>query len=479
MNQYRLVTLALLLSFTPAFALTGAELYPLPMCENDAVATAWAEHERIRFEKEKNGTIGAIYADFDGNGQCDVMITYDDYPLDEPYWRKELPAKYFFASPTGFTVLFEELTVARFQIRAFVPYGIKHGGPPYLVVVSGDPIKYGVSRWNPQSQSFEHFTLDPQDSDKSHPSVHTVLRTHNNRLIEDGKKALTQWYEYEQSGAAEKAQDAWSTAVTALLYGPDLDLRSDAYDEMKQEAMIYAAAMQYIGSAPADGSAIRNMLLYLENHPWRTTQAAPAFLYGLAHEVMVTNEWARQSYAKYRKDYANHYGGESKATIPVDHAKEAVESYGEFLKLAPEGPLTADVKQRIEDINAATYKPTASTKDILDVLGLMADVSGPSKHETADRAAEGPGFDCKKAQSPTEKAICADSNLSRADYQMARAYKILLAKISHRKAAALKAEQRAWLKAREGTCTASGKADTVCLLAETKARTQVLRQQED
>ncbi len=65
----------------------------------------------------------------------------------------------------------------------------------------------------------------------------------------------------------------------------------------------------------------------------------------------------------------------------------------------------------------------------------------------APPAAHAAGFDCAKAASPTEKAICADAGLSSLDGQLAVAWKRALAKGGD--AVALKAAQRKWLKQRD------------------------------
>lgn len=62
-------------------------------------------------------------------------------------------------------------------------------------------------------------------------------------------------------------------------------------------------------------------------------------------------------------------------------------------------------------------------------------------------AAHAAGFDCAKAASPTEKAICADAGLSALDGQLAAAWKKALAKGGD--TAALKAEQLKWLEQRD------------------------------
>jgi uncharacterized protein len=56
-------------------------------------------------------------------------------------------------------------------------------------------------------------------------------------------------------------------------------------------------------------------------------------------------------------------------------------------------------------------------------------------------------FDCNKASTFVEKAICSDSRLTGMDDQLGRLYKDALAASSN--SAALKAEQRAWLSSRD------------------------------
>jgi uncharacterized protein len=60
-------------------------------------------------------------------------------------------------------------------------------------------------------------------------------------------------------------------------------------------------------------------------------------------------------------------------------------------------------------------------------------------------ASHAASFDCTKAQSPDEKAICAHPELSRLDEEMAQAYAQAL---KGNNASGVKAAQRQWLKTR-------------------------------
>ncbi|MBB3227169.1 uncharacterized protein FHW69_001770 [Luteibacter sp. Sphag1AF] len=62
-------------------------------------------------------------------------------------------------------------------------------------------------------------------------------------------------------------------------------------------------------------------------------------------------------------------------------------------------------------------------------------------------------FDCAKAQTPTEKAICADQSLGSLDDQLAEAYKSALDASTTTEATALRASQRMWMTQRD-TCAA-------------------------
>jgi uncharacterized protein len=70
-------------------------------------------------------------------------------------------------------------------------------------------------------------------------------------------------------------------------------------------------------------------------------------------------------------------------------------------------------------------------------------------------AAEGPSFDCAKAGSEAEKAVCAESALAKLDRRLAERYRAALAAAegldagSAEATQALKATQRGWIKGRD------------------------------
>ena len=73
-----------------------------------------------------------------------------------------------------------------------------------------------------------------------------------------------------------------------------------------------------------------------------------------------------------------------------------------------------------------------------------------------------PSFDCAKATTAAEKAICAAPGLGRLDAMMARYYRALLARLDAAKAPAqrdqVRRDQAAWLKGRDRPCLAASNA---------------------
>ncbi len=84
-------------------------------------------------------------------------------------------------------------------------------------------------------------------------------------------------------------------------------------------------------------------------------------------------------------------------------------------------------------------------------------------------------FDCAKAQSTVEKAICADQKLKAADDTMAAAYATLRDALNGADRKNLAASQRKWLKTREDNCGyQQGSELSSCILGETDERRLLL-----
>lgn len=88
-------------------------------------------------------------------------------------------------------------------------------------------------------------------------------------------------------------------------------------------------------------------------------------------------------------------------------------------------------------------------------------------------------FDCAKAKTPQEKAVCASPKLSAADDQIAAAYKKALAATPPAIVASVQADQRAWLKELSLLCPPGrvrmDQDMAACLLENYKERKKALR----
>ena len=84
-------------------------------------------------------------------------------------------------------------------------------------------------------------------------------------------------------------------------------------------------------------------------------------------------------------------------------------------------------------------------------------------------------FDCGKATTTVEKAICADDKLKAADDAMSKAYAEVRNLLNDKEKKSLALSQKHWLKAREDQCGAEeGAAINSCILDETDKRRRLL-----
>jgi uncharacterized protein YecT (DUF1311 family) len=88
-------------------------------------------------------------------------------------------------------------------------------------------------------------------------------------------------------------------------------------------------------------------------------------------------------------------------------------------------------------------------------------------------------FNCAKARTPQEKAICASPNLSAADDQMAAAYKALVHALPPSFQDEIRADQRVWIRRLAIVCPANNPEQhqylETCILARENARTDSLK----
>lgn len=87
--------------------------------------------------------------------------------------------------------------------------------------------------------------------------------------------------------------------------------------------------------------------------------------------------------------------------------------------------------------------------------------------------AEGPSFDCKKPSNTVEKMICNDSLLSFMDTEMAVLYRDVLARVPSDDKKKIQADQRRWLKARNGCVRDTNPRD--CIIYSFEGRISLLR----
>lgn len=85
-------------------------------------------------------------------------------------------------------------------------------------------------------------------------------------------------------------------------------------------------------------------------------------------------------------------------------------------------------------------------------------------------------FDCAKAQSPIEKAICADPKLKAADDAMSAAYSSLREALNATERKGLTASQRKWIRSREDRCGVREGAElSSCIQEQTEERRRLFR----
>ena len=83
--------------------------------------------------------------------------------------------------------------------------------------------------------------------------------------------------------------------------------------------------------------------------------------------------------------------------------------------------------------------------------------------------AEGPAFNCAKADGEVEELICQDEGLAALDRKMDEVYKAALDKAKNEVPPVLKAEQRGWIKGRNECWKATGADNPAFLTASWQA----------
>ena len=132
-------------------------------------------------------------------------------------------------------------------------------------------------------------------------------------------------------------------------------------------------------------------------------------------------------------------------------------------------PAPATAPQSEVQLESQPQSPTASAASAAPSDSGIASVTNLS---SAHESSTPPSFNCQKAQSPTEIAICSDNNLSRLDAQMGRSYRETLDRASPDQLASIKTDQRQWLRNRDEQCAAQ----RACISEQLTSRIEQLKQ---
>jgi len=117
-------------------------------------------------------------------------------------------------------------------------------------------------------------------------------------------------------------------------------------------------------------------------------------------------------------------------------------------------PGFSDMEQTIINLKSITDRVASlDGQNRVNALGANMDTieavkQSILKHENYSDLSVKPSFDCAKAKTPTERAICGNSELSHADARLSRIYSRLRQSLSKSNFKRLRNKQRAWLKQR-------------------------------
>lgn len=123
--------------------------------------------------------------------------------------------------------------------------------------------------------------------------------------------------------------------------------------------------------------------------------------------------------------------------------------------------------------------PLSRLREVLRRDSSAPAASNPAAAAAAQPSASMASFDCARAATPSERAICSDAALAGLDRDLARSYAARLAEAGDaERKGEVKARQRAWLKNRDEACRdQSGAAAVSCLTGVYRARHAELRAQ--
>lgn len=154
-----------------------------------------------------------------------------------------------------------------------------------------------------------------------------------------------------------------------------------------------------------------------------------------------------------------------------------------FLNRLATGDDSAQVRQaaqRVLQLGLLQGPGTAPAEESLEAP-LAANLSTPSSQTPSMPSAPVvPSFDCGKAKTAIEKAICGDSVLMALDAQLADAYKEVRALSSPDEGKMLALAQVSWVSQRDSACAEKvGRELNACIQEQTSTRLRLLRGQPD
>jgi uncharacterized protein YecT (DUF1311 family) len=100
--------------------------------------------------------------------------------------------------------------------------------------------------------------------------------------------------------------------------------------------------------------------------------------------------------------------------------------------------------------------------------------TAPDEDAATSSTRRGPSFDCVRATTPIERAICADASLAALDAELGEAYAAARQRVPTPERERLRAEQRAWIRERAARC--GDPVDVACLRAALIERRVALEQ---
>jgi uncharacterized protein YecT (DUF1311 family) len=148
------------------------------------------------------------------------------------------------------------------------------------------------------------------------------------------------------------------------------------------------------------------------------------------------SEWTIQS-------NPNHWYGSTHTDYRYGHG-------GDFTK--PAGNCNSwERTLSIYDSNNDIHDSTDNTGSVNSGFRLILDPEPSRQQAQASSTPAKPSFDCSKASTPVELAICSDTRLSEIDANVALIFKEALSEVEDKNT--FRAEQRQWLVQRDRECT--------------------------